>query len=96
MPLGSWGHGGGHGSPLQGLAVENPMVRGAWRAAIHRDAKSQTRLSDSTQHTGTAGTSIAPTGFQSCGESMCRLWTKSKKEFPLPLQASFSLWLYFS
>ena len=25
---------GGHGSPLQGSCLENPMDRGAWRAAV--------------------------------------------------------------
>ena len=30
----------GHGNPL----LENPMDRGAWRAAVHGVAKSQTRL----------------------------------------------------
>ena len=38
--------GGGHGSPLQCSCLENPMDRGAWGAAVHGVAKSQTRLSD--------------------------------------------------
>ena len=37
---------GGHGNPLQYPCLENPMVRGAWRAAVHGVGKSQTRLSD--------------------------------------------------
>ena len=37
---------GGNSNPLQYSCPENPMDRGAWRAAAHRDAKSQTRLSD--------------------------------------------------
>ena len=36
--------GGGHGNPLQCSSLENPMDRGAWRATVHRVAKSQTRL----------------------------------------------------
>ena len=36
--------GGGHGSPLQYSCLENPMDRGAWRATVHRVAKSQTWL----------------------------------------------------
>ena len=32
--------------PLQCLCLENSTDRGAWRAAVHRVAKSQTRLSD--------------------------------------------------
>ena len=38
--------GGGHGNPLQYSSLENPMDRGAWQAAVHRVAKSQTHLSD--------------------------------------------------
>ena len=36
--------GGGHASPLQYSCLGNPMDRGAWRAIVHGDAKSQTRL----------------------------------------------------
>ena len=50
MPLGSWGHEGGHGSPLQCSCLESPMDRGAWWAAIHRHAKSRTRLSAQYRH----------------------------------------------
>ena len=31
--------GGGHGTPLQSSCLENPMDRGAWRAAVHGVAK---------------------------------------------------------
>ena len=34
--------GGGHGNPLQYSCLENPMDREAWRATVHRVAKSQT------------------------------------------------------
>jgi len=34
--------GGGHGNPLQYSCLENPTDRGAWRATVHRIAKSQT------------------------------------------------------
>ena len=37
--------GRGHGHPLQYSCLENPMVRGAWRAKVHRIAKIQTQLS---------------------------------------------------
>ena len=33
--------GGGHGNPSQYSCLENPMDRGAWRATVHRAAKSQ-------------------------------------------------------
>ena len=38
----------GNGTPLQYSCVENPMDRGAWWAAVHGVARSQTRLSDFT------------------------------------------------
>ena len=42
-----WGRSpGGNGNPLQYSCLENPMDRGAWRATVHRVAKSQARLSD--------------------------------------------------
>ena len=34
--------GGGHGKPLQYSCLKKPMDRGAWRAMIHRVAKSGT------------------------------------------------------
>ena len=36
--------GKGHDTPLQYSCLENPMDRGAWRAAVPRVAKSRTRL----------------------------------------------------
>ena len=36
--------GGGHGNPLQYSCLENSTDRGAWRATVHRVAKSWTRL----------------------------------------------------
>ena len=32
--------GGGHGKPLQYSCLENPLDRGAWRAAVHGVAES--------------------------------------------------------
>ena len=37
-----------NGSPLQYSCLENPMDRGAWEAAVHGVAKSQTQLSNFT------------------------------------------------
>ena len=45
--LGSY-FGEGNGTPLQYSCLENPMDGGAWRAAVHGVAKSQTRLSNFT------------------------------------------------
>ena len=41
-------NGEGNGTPLQYSCLENPMDRGAWWAAVHEVAKSQTQLSDFT------------------------------------------------
>ena len=38
----------GNGTPLQYFCLENPMDGGAWWAAVHGVAKSQTRLSNFT------------------------------------------------
>ena len=43
--------GGGHGNPLQYSCLENPMDRGAWRAIVHRVAKSRTWLKWLSTHT---------------------------------------------
>ena len=40
--------GEGNGNPLQYSCLENPMDGGAWEAAVHGVAKSQTGLSDFT------------------------------------------------
>ena len=40
--------GEGDGTPLQYSCLENPMDGGAWWAAVHGVARSQTRLSDFT------------------------------------------------
>ena len=40
--------GEGNGTPLQYSCLENPMDGGAWKAAVHGVAKSQTRLRDFT------------------------------------------------
>ena len=42
--------GGRQGNPLQYSCLENPMDRGAWRAAAHRVTKSQTRLKQLSMH----------------------------------------------
>ena len=42
--------GGGNGNSLQYSCLENPMDRGAWRATVHRVAKSQTLLKRLSMH----------------------------------------------
>ena len=41
--------GRGHGNPLQYSCLKNSLDRGAWRATVHRSAKSQTQLSTPTK-----------------------------------------------
>ena len=43
------GSGGGNSNPLQYSFLENPMGKGAWRATVHRVAKSQVQLSTHSQ-----------------------------------------------
>ena len=51
--------GGGHSHPLQYSCLENPLDRGAWRATVHRFAKSWTRLKQlSTQSSAILGMSL--------------------------------------
>ena len=42
--------GGEHGNPLQYSCLKSLMDRGAWRAIVHRVAKSQTRLKRLSMH----------------------------------------------
>ena len=42
--------GGRHGNTLQYSCLENSMDRGAWRATVHRVAKSRTRLKQLSTH----------------------------------------------
>ena len=46
--LSSFTSGEDNGTPLQYSCLENPMEGGAWEAAVHGVAKSQTQLSDFT------------------------------------------------
>ena len=38
-PGGGSSPGGGNGNPLQYSCLDNPIDRGGWQAAVHRDAK---------------------------------------------------------
>ena len=42
--------GEGNGNPLQYSCLENPVDRGAWWAAVHRVAQSQTQLKGLSMH----------------------------------------------
>ena len=43
--------GGRHGSSLQYSSLENPVDRGAWRATVHRVARSRVQLKQRSTHT---------------------------------------------
>ena len=42
---------GGHGNPLQYSCLENPMVRGAWRATVHGHKELNTAETTEHKHT---------------------------------------------
>ena len=44
----SWRIGEGNSAPLQYSCLENPMDRGAWKAAVHGVAEGRTQLSNCT------------------------------------------------
>ena len=81
--------GEGTGTPLQYSCLENPMDGGAWQAAVHGVAKSQTRLSDFTftfifMH---GRRKWPPTAVFLPGESHgrgslvgCRLWRRTESD----------------
>ena len=73
--------------PLQYSCLENPMDRGAWKAAVHGVAKSRTRLSDFTFtfHFHALEKELATTPVFLPGESQgrgslvgCRLWGRTE------------------
>ena len=79
----------GNGTPLQYSCLENPMDGGAWRAAVHGVAKSQTRLSDSLSLPTFMhwGRKWQPTPVFLPGESQgwgslvgCRLWGRTESD----------------
>ena len=50
IPVSGSSPGGGHGNPLQHPCLENPLDREAWRATVHRVAKSRTQLKRLSTH----------------------------------------------
>ena len=80
----SWNGFTSNGTPLQHSCLENPMDRGAWWAAVHGVAKSQTWLSDFTftfhfhaleKEMATHSSVFLPGESQGWGSPVgCRLW----------------------
>ena len=79
--------GEGNGTPLQYYCLENPMDGGAWWAAVHGVANSQTRLSDFTFTFMRWIRKWQPTPVFLPGESQgwrslesCRLWGHTESD----------------
>ena len=79
----------GDGTPLQYSCLENPMDGGAWKAAVHGVAKSQTQLSDFTFtfhfHTSekemATHSSVLAWRIPGMGSLVgCRLWGRTKSD----------------
>ena len=79
----------GTGTPPQYSCLENPVDGGAWWAAVHGVAKSQTRLSDFTFtfHSHALEKEMAAHSSVLAGESQgwgslvgCRLWGRTESD----------------
>ena len=66
----------GHGNPLQCSCLENPMDRGAWRAAVHGVTKSQTCPSPykHTEHVDIPASPVVKTLCSHCMGPGFHLW----------------------
>ena len=80
-------HGEGNGTPLQYSCLENPMDGGAWQAAVHGVAKSQTQLNDFTFPFHALEKEMATTLVFLPGESQgwgslvdCPLWGRTESD----------------
>ena len=82
-------NGEGNGTPLQYSCLENPMLGGAWWAAVHGVRKSRTQLSDFTFtfHFHALEKEMATTPVFLPGESQgrwslvgCRLWGRTESD----------------
>ena len=74
--------GGGNSNPLQYSCLENPLVRGAWRAAVHGVAKSRPRQSNEQYFEGWGSRQLEllsriSQNFQKIHSHAC--WEKKKK-----------------
>ena len=76
--------GGGRGNPLLFYCLENPMNRGAWRATVHRVAKSWTPLWQLGMHTCKKGLKKSNRNLQ---------WS-SGQHSTFPMQTTWVLFLH--
>ena len=82
--------GGGHNNPLQYSCLENPMVRGAWWAAVHRVTHSRTQLKPTRNEARPLQTSaercshshLNSPGWQKVSVSSELLWSLRLKSSP--------------
>ena len=65
--------GGGNGNPLQYSCLGNPMDREAWWAAVHRVAKSQTRI-EVTSHMHATGKEAKSSNLYECDTDMRKMY----------------------
>ena len=70
--------GGGHSNPLQCSFLENPMDRGAWRATVHKVAKSQTRLKHLSTQAQMNGCSFVPVKLYQQKQAGGQIWLKTR------------------
>ena len=79
----------GNGNPLLYCCLENPMDGGAWSAAVHGVAKSQTQLSDFTftfhfhelENEMATHSSVLAWRIPGMGSLMgCRLWGRTESD----------------
>ena len=79
----------GNGTPLQYSCLENPMDGGAWWAAVHGVAKSQTRLNNFTftfhfhalENEVTTHSSVLAWRIPGTGNLVgCRLWGRTESD----------------
>ena len=69
--------GGGHSNPLQCSFLENPMDRGAWRATVHKVAKSRTRVKHLSTQAQMNGCSFVPVKLYQQKQAGGQIWLKT-------------------
>ena len=102
--LSSQHYGEGNGNPLQYSCLENPMDGGAWQAAVHGVARSQTQLSDFTftfmhwRRKWQPTPVFLPGEFQGRGSLVgCHLWSHTESdttEVTWQQQQQSKLWFF--
>ena len=88
--------GEGNGNSLQHSCLGNPMDRGAWRATVHRVAKSWTRLNVYTCMQGQCKTGPAEETWPPQGRNLCKsgtpAWRKSALRYRSSSTISSGIW----